>query len=114
MNLPIILKWIAAAATILTGVFVLVKPLGAESFTGLQAVGPRGISEFRAVFGGLFIALGLYPFIAQSGVAYKMLGWGYLAIALARILSILVDKSYDRSNFISLAIEIIFGIILIL
>lgn len=98
----------------MTGLLVLIKPSAAEGFTGLQAVGPRGISEFRAVFGGLFIALGLYPLISHSSSAYKMLGWGYLAIALARAASILLDKSYDHSNFISLAIEVIFGIILIL
>jgi hypothetical protein len=43
-----------------------------------------------------------------------MLGIGYLAIAVARTFSIFFDKSFDQSNWISLAIEVIFGIILVL
>jgi hypothetical protein len=108
------LQWIAAAATILTGLLVLIKPKAAEGFTGLSADGPRGVSEFRAIFGGLFIALGLFPLLSQSPFAFQMLGWGYLAIATARLFSILFDKSYDRSNMISLVIEIVLGIILVI
>lgn len=109
-----ILKIVAAVATLLTGLLVLVKPAAAEGFTGLHAVGPRGISEFRAIFGGLFIALGLFPLVTRSPQAFQMLGWGYLAIALARLFSIFFDKSFDSSNLISLGIEIVLGIILIL
>jgi hypothetical protein len=36
----------------------------------------------------------------------------YLAIAAVRLVSIFVDKSSVQSNWISLAVEIIFGIIL--
>ena len=46
--------------------------------------------------------------------SYPPLGIGYLAIALARLVSILLDKSYDKSNWISLAIEIVLGIILVI
>jgi hypothetical protein len=45
---------------------------------------------------------------------YRMLGIAYLAIAVARAISILFDKSYDQSNLISLAIEIVFGVILVI
>ena len=114
MTILNILQWIAAAATILTGLLVLIKPKAAEGFTGLRADGPRGVSEFRAIFGGLFIALGLFPLLSQSPYAFQMLGWAYLAIAVARLFSIFFDKSYDRSNIISLAIEIVLGIILVI
>jgi hypothetical protein len=62
----------------------------------------------------LFIALGLFPLVTQSPIAFQMLGWAYLAIAVARLFSILIDKSYDRSNIISLLIEVVFAIILLL
>ena len=70
-----------------------------HGFTGLKEIGPRGISEIRAILGVL---------------AFTVLGIGYLAIAVVRAFSILFDKSYDRSNWISLAIEIVFGIILVI
>jgi hypothetical protein len=43
-----------------------------------------------------------------------MLGLGYLAIAVVRAVSILVDRSAVPSNLISLATEIILGVILVL
>jgi hypothetical protein len=66
------------------------------------------------VLGGGFIGLGLAPLILGLPAAYQMLGVTYLAIAVARIAGIALDKSYDRSNWISLAVEIVAGIILVL
>jgi len=91
----------------------LVKPDAVYGFTGLTATGVRGISEIRSIFGGLFIGLGVAP-LFLGGSTYRMLGIAYLAIALARIFSMVFDKSYDNSNIISLAIEIVFGIVLVL
>lgn len=108
-----ILKIIAALATAATGLLALVKPTAVYGFTGLTADGPRGISEIRAIFGGLFIALGVAPFIFGE-LGYQVLGIGYLAIAFVRLVSIFLDKSTASSNLISLGIEIVFGIILIL
>lgn len=113
MNFLLVLKIIAALGTAGTGLLALVKPTAVYGFTGLMADGPRGISEIRAIFGGLFIALGVAPFIFGEP-AYRVLGLGYLAIALVRLVSIFLDKSTASSNWISLAIEIVFGVILIL
>ncbi len=113
MNILNIVKMIAALATIATGLLAFINPAAAYGFTGLIASGPRGVSEIRAVLGGLFIGLGIVPFVLGKP-AYKMLGYGYLAIAAARIISIFVDKSYDQSNWISLGAEIVLGIILII
>ncbi len=112
MNILLVLKIIAALATTATGVLALVRPSAAYGFTGLNAVVPRGVSEIRAVFGGLFIGLGLAPFFLGAAT-YSMLGIGYLAIAAARTFSIVFDKSYAQSNWISLGIEIVLGAILV-
>jgi hypothetical protein len=113
MDFLLVLKVFAAVATAATGLLALVKPTAVYGFTGLTANGARGISEIRAIFGGLFIALGLAP-LFLGPAAYQMLGIGYLAIAVARTFSIFFDKSTDRSNLISLGIEIVLGIILVL
>lgn len=113
MNILMLLKIVAALVTIATGLLALVKPSAAYGFIGLSADGPRGISEIRSIFGGLFIGLGVVPFFLGN-VAYVTLGYGYLAIALARLFSIMVDRSYAQSNWLSLGIEIILGVILIL
>jgi hypothetical protein len=113
MDILMVLKIIAAVATIATGLLALFKPAATYGFIGLNANGVRGVSEIRAIFGGLFIALGVSPLILGS-VAYLILGIGYLAIAAARSFSIVFDKSYAQSNFISLGIEIVLGIILVI
>jgi hypothetical protein len=107
-----ILQVSAALVTALTGLLAFVKPDAVYGFTGLTAEGVRGISEVRAIFGGLFLALGIAPFFLGAP-AYRMLGIGYLAIAATRLFSVFFDHSYGQSNLISLAIEIVFGLLLV-
>jgi hypothetical protein len=111
LNALLILKIILSLATAATGLLAFFKPDAVYGFTGLTAAGARGVSEIRAIFGGLFIALGVTPIVFNQ---YRILGIAYLAIAAARVISIVIDKSYDQSNFISLAIEIVFGLILVI
>jgi hypothetical protein len=109
-----ILQIIAASATILTGLFSLLKPAAITNFTGLSPLGGRGITEIRSILGGLFIALGLFPLVSGSPIAYAMLGVTYLGIGVVRAVSMILDKSVMTSNLVSLAVEIIFGIILVI
>ena len=108
-----ILQIIAALATAATGLFSLLAPAKLTGFTGLQPVGGRGITELRAVLGGLFIALGLAP-LFLGPIAYLMLGIGYLAIGAVRAVSMILDRSVVQSNVISLITEIVLGVILVL
>ncbi len=112
MRMLQIVKIVVCILTAATGAYSLLLPNSTVSFTGLQPIGGRGISEIRAVLGGLFIALGIAPLFFR-GDAFKMLGWAYLGIAAVRIVSIFFDNSSVRSNWISLSVEIVFGIILI-
>ena len=114
MSILTILKYIALLATVATGLLAFIKPDAVYGFTGLTAQGARGVSEVRAVFGGLFIALGIAPLVLGAPAAYRMMGFGYLAIAITRSISIVVDKSYAQSNIISLVIEILFGAVLVI
>jgi len=109
-----ILQIISVIATILTGLLSLVAPTKIEGFTGIHPVGGRGITEIRAIFGALFIGLGIAALLLDKTVAYPMLGIMYLAIAVVRAVSMILDKSIENSNVISLAIEIVIGVILVL
>ena len=109
-----ILQIIAAIGTLLTGAVSLFKPESVTGFTGLCPEGGRGITEIRSILGGLFIALGVFPLIVNSPVAYTMLGVTYLGIAAVRAVSMFTDKSVVQSNIISLIVEIIFGVILVI
>jgi len=109
-----VLKLIAALGTIATGLYAMFAPKAIEGFTGLTAPGSRGITEFRSIFGGLFVALGAAPIVFGGADTYRMLGIGYLVIGAVRLVSMFVDQSLVRSNWISLAIEIVFGVILVI
>jgi hypothetical protein len=109
-----ILKVIAAIGTIVTGLVSLIWPRSVTGFTGLSPAGGRGITEIRAVLGGFFVALGAAPLILKDPAAYRMLGIAYLAVAVVRAASMVIDKSVVQSNIISVVVEVIFGVILIL
>ena len=109
-----ILKYAGAILTIIVGLVALVRPESVTGFTGLQPDGSRGISEIRSVLGGLFISIGLAPFILNDPTAFKMLGITYLGIGAVRAVSILIDGATQGSNLFSLAFEIVFGVILVL
>jgi hypothetical protein len=113
MTVMDIVKLTIALATIGFGMLSVVSPKSAEKFTGLQTSGPRGISEIRAVLGGLFVGLGAAALIYQDPSAYGTLGIGYLGIAFVRTGSIFFDKAPTPSNLVSLASEIVFGVLLL-
>jgi hypothetical protein len=114
MNILKVLQIIAVIATILTGLVSMIWPLRVQGFTGLTAPGARGITEIRSILGGLFIGLGIAVFLLGTRETYQMLGIMYLAIAAVRAVSIVIDKSAEQSNTISLIAEIVLGIILVL
>jgi len=114
MSLVEALQIVAAVATIATGLFSLIRPRAVTGFTGLSPTGGRGVTEIRAVLGGAFIGLGLAPFILDTAAAFQTLGITYLAIAAVRGPTMFLDRSLVSSNWISLAVEIVFGVILIL
>jgi hypothetical protein len=115
MDILLIFKIVCAVGTVGVGVISLVAPRSIKGFTGLEATGPRGITEIRAVLGALFIGIGIAPFLLGNAPAvYQALGIMYLAVGLVRAISMVLDKSIMPSNTISLIVEIIFGVILVL
>ncbi len=114
MSVIQVLKIVCAVATILTGLYALIRPRTLTGFTGLEPVGGRGVTEIRAVLGGLFIALGAAPLLLNAPDMYLLLGIGYLAIAVTRLISMFADQSVIQSNVISLITEIVLGVILVL
>lgn len=107
------LQYIGCILTALVGIYATFAPKNTFGFTGLVAPGSRGITEIRVVFGMFFIVLGLFPIITGNPVAFQMLGYAYLLVGIARVISIFVDKSSEQSNWMSVAFEIVFGLILV-
>jgi hypothetical protein len=113
MNLLTLLRIVVVIATFLTGLAALFWPRAIQGFIGLTAPGGRGITEIRSIFGGLFIGLSLAILLLNTPEVYKLLGITYGAIGTVRAISMVVDKSVEQSNVISLIVEIIFAVILV-
>jgi len=111
--MTLILQILAAIATIITGLVSLIWPRKVFGFTGLTADGGRGITEIRAVLGAFFIGLGVCALIF-GGQTYDMLGITYFTVAAVRTVSMFYDQSVVRSNIISVATEVLLGIMLVL
>lgn len=109
-----ILKYVAGAATILTGAASLFWPMKVLNFTGLSVSAGRGITEIRTILGALFVGMGAAVIYFNMPQTYQMLGITYLVMALVRLVSIFVDDSAISSNIISVVVELVLGVILVL
>ena len=107
------LQYIACLITIIAGVYALFSPDNAVALSGLVPKGGRGRTEIRCAMGAMYIALGVAPLFLGS-TAFQVLGIAYLAIAVVRLISIFVDKSATTSNWASLALEVVCGVVLVL
>lgn len=112
MNIPPIIKIIAASLTILTGIYFLMKAKKIKSFTGLEANTPVALTEIRTVMGGTLIGLGVAALIFPIPQVYKTLAVTYAVIAGIRAISMVVEKSIEKSNLIILASEVVLAFIL--
>jgi hypothetical protein len=92
------LREIGALVTAGLGVMGLVRPHAAASFTSLRPAGTVGVSEIRATYGGLFLALGAFALLSGSSVVYRTLGIAWAGAAAGRIVSVVADGSRSGKN----------------
>lgn len=109
-----ILKIFAVVVTLLTGLYSLIQPKKIKGFTGLEASSPRATTEIRAVMGGTFVGLGIAALIFPIREVFLMLAITYAAIGAIRGVSMVLDKSMEKSNLISLVTEVLLVVILVL
>lgn len=108
-----LLRYAVMAATVTSGLVLLVKPESVSGFTGLAPDTARGVTEIRAAMGGVFIALGVAPLILGRP-AERVLGLVYLTIAAVRAPFMFVDGSaVEQSNWISVVFEVVAAAILL-
>lgn len=99
---------IAAAAAVLHLLIGLVGffiPARVAAELALQPLGKLGLSEVRATFGGIFFGLGLALLFLNTAEAYTVVSAGWFGAAVARLLSILIDREPSPKNFGGLLLE---------
>lgn len=99
---------LASAVMTAFGVGALVKPTALEPL-GVRAVSPLGSSEIRAVFGGMFIALGVSAVVLREPIVFLVLGIAWFGDVLARLAAVALDRVPAREAVPVLGIALAIG-----
>jgi hypothetical protein len=110
MSVPAVL---GATASIVAGLLGLIWPKRVSRVIGLELLGPLGVSEFRATYGGLFIGAGCAVLVIGSADAALVLGAAWLGAFAARVASVAVDRNASKENIAGCAIELGVGALLV-
>ncbi len=113
------LAYISAAITMAIGLLGLLNPALTVRMLGLEVVDPRGFSQARGTFGGLYLALGamiLWAVSARSAGPTFLRAAAVLvgATALGRLASILIDGAVTPLNLLFFAIETTVAVVTLL
>lgn len=113
MNFVQILNNAGALITSSLGLMAIFSPSSAAKMVGITASEPRGVSEIRATYGGLFLACGLFCLINQNQTAFTMLGFSWFGAAIVRLFSTFIDRgAANKLNFGGILLETIIAFLL--
>lgn len=105
------LGYIGAGILTVLGIVSLVQPEFIGALFGLHAVEPRGLSQIRGTFGAMYIGLGgvmLYGTMRPRVGAQALIITAVLvgAVAIGRLMSIVVDNAPGVLNIVFLLSEL--------
>ena len=107
------LATLGASITIGFGLFGALWPRHAASFVGISPIGGAGLSEIRATYGGLFIAIGLACLYLHHSSAYFVAGAAWTGASILRLPSLLLDKNCYPKALAGALIELGVGLMLL-
>ena len=113
-QLPISINTLGALVTTVLGLYGLFLPASAASFASIIPDGELGISEVRATYGGMFLAMGLFALVAQSTDVFRVVGVTWLGAAGARSFSVVRDHSRSAANVGRVVSEALIGLSMLL
>ena len=103
---------IGAAITAGFGLLGLLAPKRAADLVGLKATSKQGHSEFRATYGGFFLAIGVALLFIREPTAFAVAGLAWLGAAAGRTMSIHLDNAFSIKNVASVGLEALVGALL--
>ena len=103
--MPDLLAQLGALITLALGILGVVAPAKASEWVEISARTHPGPAEFRAIYGGLFVALGLVPLVTGADAAYLTTGLAWVSAASGRVVSIFLDRSLDPRNWLAVGFE---------
>ena len=112
MNWELVPALTAAVAMTLAGLGAIARPSTLE-MVGVTATSPVGRSEVRAVFGGMFVALGLACLLTREPNVFAVVGAAWLADVAVRIVAVFIDRVPLKESLSLLAIGSVMGAALV-
>ena len=115
MSLRSQFAYLAAGLMLALGLLGLLNPILTLRLTGLEVSMPRGLGQARALFGALFLTMGGFMLWALSvrpraKAVLRFAAFLWLASALGRLLSLLVDGLFSVGGILLLAFDLVVGI----
>lgn len=108
MDWRLIPALLASGVMVAFGIGALARPAVLERL-GVRAFSPLGSSEIRAVFGGMFIALGLAAIVLREPVVFLMLGIAWFGDVIARLAAVALDRVPANEAALVLSIALVLG-----
>ena len=102
-------SFVAPVLSIVLGVGALVSPETLARQTGLAADGPLGRSELRALFGGVFIGIGIAALLLGSPAAHLVGAAAFLGGAAAKLLSAALERGVLPAALPGLLFDLVLG-----
>ncbi|MHB1135507.1 MAG: DUF4345 family protein [Coriobacteriia bacterium] len=91
MNWELVPALLAAVFMTLIGLGAMIRPSALE-MVGISATSPLGRSEVRAVFGGMFVALGVACLLTREPIVFAVVGAAWLSDVAVRIVAVFIDR----------------------
>ncbi len=111
------LGYLAAVLSILFGLAALLLPYWMILLIGFDfsEARPWGVSEMRATYGALFVAMGgvmlwALPIRPRGAPYLRFAGILWLAAAVGRVFSLVIDGALTPLNFALLGLELLVGV----
>lgn len=115
MSITNIWIWLNVLLYLGIGLFTLYSPKFIADAVSFQLMTAGAIAEFKAMYGGLQIALAAIMFILyriqQINYALAFIGIIYLGFGSGRLLGIILNGALDRTTLIYISVETI-GVVL--
>jgi len=105
MTGPEIVNIAGAIVTMGMGGLGLLTPKMASKLVRLGPTSPEGFAEFRATYGGLFVALGAAPLIWPEPGLFLVAGLAWMGAAVGRLVSMVADETHLKFNSLSVVFE---------
>lgn len=112
MNWPLVPALLAAGVMVLFGLGAAVRPETLAE-VGVSYVSPLGRSEIRAVFGGMFVALGGACLVLREPIVFAVVGAAWLGDVTVRLGAVVADRVPPKQAIAVLGVGMAIGVALL-